>query len=156
MSTITKNELNPFIWHWHTVTTAGPFWPPATRKVSPFQKDIPLLSYPYYALPPAIQLHLPTASSLNTCATVIYWQWNNTYSRVVLKHGSPWECKIYYIRRIKLEINVTSLLQYTNSGIPKERENFGGFAVNGSIKLKHDTVMWINLPQNMVKCWGLL
>jgi len=47
------------------VTTAGPFWPHTTRKVSPFQNDIPLFSYPYYALPPAIQLHLSNASSLN-------------------------------------------------------------------------------------------
>jgi len=51
-----------------------------------------------------------------------------------------------------LEINVTSLLQYTNSGIPKERENFGEFDVNWSIKIKQDTVMWINLPQNRVQC----
>ena len=40
-----------------------------------------------------------------------------------------------------LEINVTSLLQYTNSGIPKARENFGESAANGSIKLKQDAVM---------------
>jgi len=49
------------------VTTARPFWPPATRNVSPFQNNIPLFSYPYYALPPDIQSHLPNASSLNTC-----------------------------------------------------------------------------------------
>jgi hypothetical protein len=42
----------------------------ATRKVSPFQ-NIPLLFYPYYALQPAIQFHLPNTLSLNTCATVI-------------------------------------------------------------------------------------
>ena len=30
------NQTHLF-WHWHTATTARPFWPPATRKVSPFQ-----------------------------------------------------------------------------------------------------------------------
>ena len=53
-----------------------------------------------------------------------------------------------------LEINVTSLLQYTNSGVPQERENFGEFGVNGSIKLKQDTVTWIKLPQNRAQRWG--
>jgi len=49
------------------VTTAGPFWPPTTRKGPLFQNNFPLFSYPYYALPPAIQSHLPNASSLNMC-----------------------------------------------------------------------------------------
>jgi len=52
------------------VTTAWPFRPPATRKVSTFQ-NIPLFFYLYYALPPAIQFHLPNTSSFNTCAMVI-------------------------------------------------------------------------------------
>ena len=54
----------------HTSTTARPFWPPATRRVSPFQ-NIPLCFYLYHALPPAIQCHLPNTYSLNTCATAI-------------------------------------------------------------------------------------
>ena len=67
------------------MTTAGPFWPPATRKVSPFQNNIPLFFYLYFALPPAIQLHLPNASSLNTCATVI--RYSSTLSLTLALEG---------------------------------------------------------------------
>jgi hypothetical protein len=78
-----KIKQTHLFWRWHTVTTAGPFWPPATLKASPFQNDIPLsFSYPYYALPPAIQLHLPNASFLNPCAAVIRLSCTRLLSRV--------------------------------------------------------------------------
>jgi len=54
----------------HTATAARPFWPPATRRVSPFQ-NIPLFLYPYYASPLAIQFHLLSTLSLNTRATAV-------------------------------------------------------------------------------------
>jgi len=41
-----------------TVTTAIPFRPPATHRISPFQ-NIPLFFYSNYILPPAIQLTIP-------------------------------------------------------------------------------------------------
>ena len=52
------------------MTTARPFWPPATHKFSPFHY-IHLFFYFYYVLPPAIQFHLPNTFSFNTCAMVI-------------------------------------------------------------------------------------
>jgi len=36
---------SPLYWHWLSVTTAGPLWPPATRRVSSSQ-HIPILYYP--------------------------------------------------------------------------------------------------------------
>ena len=74
MSTITKNWTTPI---YLTLTYCDNCWTLlATRNAQSLtlsKKDIPLFSYPYSALPPAIQLHLPTESSLNTCATVIHF-----------------------------------------------------------------------------------
>ena len=67
-----KLNKTPLFWRGHTVTTATPFWPPATHRVSPFQ-NIPLFFYLCYALPPVIQFHLLYTFSFNTCAMVIIW-----------------------------------------------------------------------------------
>jgi len=47
-----------------------PSGPPQRAQSRPFKTSL-YFFYPYYALPPAIQFHLPNTFSLNTCATVI-------------------------------------------------------------------------------------
>jgi len=59
------------------------------------KKDIPLFFYPYSALPPAIQLHLPTASSLNTCATVIPPPWKIFTSFAQWKWKKLFKCHVH-------------------------------------------------------------
>ena len=65
-----KNWINPLYFAVDILRQLlDPSDPP--RRVSPFQ-NIPLFLYPHYALPPAIEFHLPNTFSLNTCATVIF------------------------------------------------------------------------------------
>jgi hypothetical protein len=45
-----KLNKTPLFRHGHTLTTAGPFCPPATHKVSPFQ-NIPLFLFIFSAVP---------------------------------------------------------------------------------------------------------
>ena len=69
-------------WHWRTVTTARPFWPPATEKVSPFQ-NIPLFSLPLspLCLNTGHPMSLAYTFFPNTCATVTYCIYQHSLSR---------------------------------------------------------------------------